>query len=99
MTIEYMMKNNPKAAAAVTESSPVNPTNSSTNVLAPSSNTNIMKSSRELSSGVTGTSKNSTETGIVFDEVCKIRVLDPAIFDGSEKLKDECQDFLSSKNY
>ncbi len=33
---------------------------------------------------------------IQFDEFSKIRILNPAQFDSSEKLKDETKDFISS---
>ena len=38
-----------------------------------------------------------TATDISFDEFARIRLLNSQEFDASEKLKEECKDFTSSK--
>eukprot|EP00842_Homolaphlyctis_polyrhiza_P004805 jgi/Hompol1/5325/HPOL_004335-RA len=38
------------------------------------------------------------ETSILFDEFSKIRILEPAQFDASAKLKEECRDFTQKIN-
>ncbi|RKO85400.1 intraflagellar transport protein 20, partial [Blyttiomyces helicus] len=40
----------------------------------------------------------SGQTAVVFDEFSKIRILDPANFEASEKLKEECKDFTQKIN-
>lgn len=36
------------------------------------------------------------KSGIYFDELNKIRVIDPKLADQSTKLKDECKNFIES---
>lgn len=40
-----------------------------------------------------------TKYGIYIDDFSKIRVLEPEAANQSNKLKDECQNFVSSKLY
>lgn len=40
----------------------------------------------------------SNQPIVMFDEFSKLRILDPAQFEASEKLKEECKDFTQS-NY
>jgi hypothetical protein len=35
-------------------------------------------------------------TEMVFDEFSKIRIIDPEKYDASEKLKEQCSDFIKS---
>ncbi|KAI8898793.1 intraflagellar transport protein 20 [Globomyces pollinis-pini] len=40
----------------------------------------------------------SNDTPIFFDEFSKIRILEPIHFDASEKLKEECSEFINKIN-
>ncbi|KAL2913435.1 hypothetical protein HK105_207053 [Polyrhizophydium stewartii] len=40
----------------------------------------------------------SDQASIVFDEFSKIRILDPAQFDASSRLKEECKEFTAKIN-
>ena len=42
-------------------------------------------------------SETFSKTGLFFDELNKIRVLEPDIFSQTEELQTECKDFVESK--
>ena len=98
MTIEFhstIMSSNSNVLPAAAEQSLNNASgagsnNNSMSNMSNNNSTNVIKS-------LSKDSHSNAGYNILFDEVGKIRVLDPAMFDSSEKLKEECQDFLSSK--
>lgn len=97
MTIEIQNTMSSNSNVLPAEQSITNPSiassnNSMSNMATTNSTSNVVKQSSKESHSAGG-------YNILFDEVGKIRVLDPAMFDSSEKLKEECQDFLSSKSH